>query len=141
MAVTENDDRCGLRNPDTGWPCRLPVNPPHLEHRNTQGQRWRNQTITIIETAYAVTALPTDDPEVSHWTLEVKRVEADAWVIQWGGRHWNFTAGEWWYLHDYGKLASLTDLDTALAQAAVLAPQVSVNGKTAAQLLAWRAER
>ena len=99
-------------------------------------------TVTIMETAYSITALPADDPEVHHWTLHVKRFGADRWSLGWGGRSWNFTTGEWQPTWGSPSVEDLcTDLDTALARAAVLAPVVSVNGKTAAQLLAWRAEQ
>lgn len=95
-------------------------------------------------TAYTVTCLPDDIPDRSHWSITVEYRGSDTWAV----KRWSDCLGrdgEWDYEPNP---SSRTDewiaghrfpLDETLELAKAAAPQVTVNGFTPAELLAWHA--
>lgn len=103
-------------------------------------------TVYVTQSVYLVSCLPedADSGENWHWAIRVERTGPDIWAIRWAGRTWNHAMGHWDMepspsnRSDEWLRNARSDLATALAQATLLAPEVTVNGKTAEQYLAWR---
>lgn len=117
----------------------------HTGDHDQRAWPWADKpAVTITEVAYTVTALAIEDINTPDWTIKVERTTPDRWAVRFHGRCWNFTTGDWNYeplpssREDDWLAACRTDLDTALAQASVLAPTVTVNGLTAAGYLEWK---
>lgn len=123
---------------------------------------------TVRATTYTVSVLPEDDIEADSWAITVEHrrpVEGrDQWAVTSRGACYLGTDGVWSWGWEWGdgtrepeteqewaeyyavRDAWVTahrfdDLDTALRLAREAAPHITVNGLTAAGLLAWRAKR
>ncbi|WP_433574171.1 hypothetical protein [Nocardia brasiliensis] len=79
-------------------------------------------------TGYSVSCLPTEHPEVRHWSIPVTRTRDGRWVVGADGE---------WYDRDgeFGEAPVPMDLDTALAVAREGAPRLELMGRTVAEEL------
>lgn len=103
-------------------------------------------TVTTTPTCYSVSALPADNINVHHFTIEVKYRGRGLWAVCWygmclgAGGEWDHEsipterADEWLAGHRF-------DLETALRLAQEEAPRLTVNGDTVGDVLARAAKR
>ncbi|MEC4016034.1 hypothetical protein [Streptomyces sp. H27-D2] len=142
----QRDAKCGCTAPDPAdcaiphqpipWMCRchrLSANPTDEElaavQQADQAQPGQPDVLTAI-TRYEVSVLPADDLNRKFYTLLVERTRRGTWVV---------TDGHAGYLEDgHGTPGQATahqfaDYDDALALARRLAPDMTVNGRTATE--------
>lgn len=95
---------------------------------------------TVTATEYTVSLLPADNVNHRAYRIIVRRVDTDRWRVEdtmgdflsmagvWEAGPWG-TRERWVQLHTFG-------LDEALRLAQEVAPNVTVNGRTAVEVLA-----
>jgi len=94
-------------------------------------------------TGYMVTCLPDEHPEQDVLTIRVERTGHERWAIRWSGRVLNIRTKEWEYeplnssRTDEWKAVHRTTLESALALARKMAPELTVNGFTVEKFMEW----
>lgn len=103
-----------------------------------------------MATRYAVSGLPPDDPESATWGLAVEYRATPgkrSWAVCFGGHQCLSRKGEWEYEPSPSNRTPRWlgqhrfTFDEAMEWARRLAPKITVNGLTAADVLARRAQR
>jgi hypothetical protein len=104
-------------------------------------------SVHTLITEVSVSAVPFDDPEADLFTLTVAWRGGETYAV-FKRDHWNLSiTGEWGFevlpfeRTDEWIATHRFSYDEALALAVKHAPQMTCNGQTAEQYLAWRAEQ
>jgi hypothetical protein len=98
--------------------------------------------VFVRQTSYEVSCLPEDNVNARHFTLKVEYRGRGLWCVT-DGFFCLGKEGDWEYepmpseREDGWLETHRFDLDTALELAKGFAPKLTINGKTAAEVLAW----